>query len=127
MRRGAWSAAVIGAASLMAVIPTSIFAQSPQPSPPIFKAVMVDTICADVNYDGAINIGDAKFLIDGVFKCGPTPQPYCIGDLNGDGVYNIADAIYLINHIFRGGPPPEPCCVDAVDRTTIQRLVKCGG
>ncbi len=88
---------------------------------------MVDTICGDVNYDGAINIGDVTYLINGVFKCGPAPQPWCLGDLNGDGTYNIGDAVYLIIHIFGGGPPPEPCCTEAVDQTTIQRLVKCGG
>jgi hypothetical protein len=119
-------AAFVAAAALLIVIPAPTLAQSPLPSP-AFTAATVDTICGDVNYDGAINIGDVTFLINGVFKCGPSPQPWCLGDLNGDGTYNIGDALYLINHIFRGGPPPEPCCTEAVDQTTIQRLVKCGG
>lgn len=125
MRKGAWSAVVIAAAILLVVIPTPTLAQSLQS--PGLKAVAVDTICGDVNYDGSVNIGDVEYLIGGVFKCGPAPQPWCLGDLNGDGTYNIGDAVYLLVHIFKGGPPPVPCCTEAVDRTTIQRLVKCGG
>lgn len=118
--------AAIATICVMFVIPASTWAQTPQPPPPSFNAAMVDTVCADVNYDGAINMGDVIFLISGVFKCGPAPQPYCIGDANGDGTYNIGDALYLLAYIFRGGPPPQPCCLDAADQTTIQRLVKCG-
>lgn len=118
--------AVIATIFVMLVIPASTWAQTPQSPSPGLNATTVDTVCADVNYDGAINMGDVIFMIDGVFKCGPAPQPLCIGDANGDGGYNIGDAIYMISYIFRGGPPPEPCCLDAADQTAIQRLVKCG-
>jgi hypothetical protein len=67
--------------------------------------------CGDANSDQAVNVADAVFLINYVFKGGPEPVPVCIGDANGDGVVNIGDAVYLIAHIFSGGPPPvEGCC-----------------
>ena len=106
--------------------PAATYAQSPQTPPPSFNASMVDTICADVNYDGAVNMADAIYLIGAIFKCWAAPQPYCLADANGDSVVNIADAIYVIAYIFRGGPPPQACCPDAANQTIFERLVKCG-
>ncbi len=63
-------------------------------------------IMGDANGDGAINIGDAIFLISHIFKGGPAPDPMEAGDANCDGNINIADPVYLIDYIFRGGPPP---------------------
>jgi len=127
MRNGVWLFVVILTAFITLIIPASSQAQSSQPSIPSFNAMMVDTICADVNYDGVVNIGDAIFIMEGVFKCGPAPQPYCLGDVNDDGACNIGDTVYLLNYIFRGGPAPMPCCTEAIDRTIMQRSVKCGG
>jgi M6 family metalloprotease-like protein len=68
-------------------------------------------LCGDANGDGTVNVGDAVYLINYIFKGGPAPDPLCSGDANGDGVVNIADAVYLINYIFKGGlPPVVPCC-----------------
>ncbi|UCD29676.1 MAG: hypothetical protein JSV03_04125 [Planctomycetota bacterium] len=68
--------------------------------------------CGDPNGDKAINIADAVFIINYIFKGGPAPDPLCIGDANGDGSINVADAVYLINYIFKGGPAPvEDCCL----------------
>lgn len=68
-------------------------------------------VCGDANGDGGVNIADAVFLVNNVFKDGPSPDPLCAGDSNGDDTVNIADAVYLINLIFRDGDPPvEPCC-----------------
>ncbi len=76
---------------------------SPQSGSPI--------ICGDANSDGAVNVGDAVFLIGYVFQGGDAPNPYCIGDANGDDATNVGDAVYLIGYIFKGGPPPvEDCC-----------------
>ncbi len=127
MRSRALSLSVIITASFMILTSASLQAQSSQPPLPAFNAVTVDTICGDVNYDGEIDISDALYILNGVFKCGPPPQPLCIGDVNGDGFCNVGDTVYLIEYIFKGGPGPEPCCTEAVDKTTMQRSVKCGG
>ena len=60
----------------------------------------------DANSDGYVNVGDAVFLINFVFKGGPAPEPYEFGDANCDATVNVGDAVYLVNYIFRGGPPP---------------------
>jgi hypothetical protein len=127
MRSRALSLSVIITASLIIITPASLQAQSSQPPLPSFNAAMVDTICGDVNYDGAIDISDAVFIMNSVFRCGPLPQPVCLGDVNADGGCNIGDTVYLLNYIFKSGPAPEPCCTEAVDRTIMQRSDKCGG
>ncbi len=60
----------------------------------------------DANGNGAVDVGDAVFLINYVFKGGPAPEPESLGDANCDGNVDVADAVYLINYIFRSGPPP---------------------
>jgi len=68
-------------------------------------------ICGDANDDEAINLADAVFIINYVFKGGTPPDPLCVADANGDGAVNLAEAVHLINYIFKGGPPPvDPCC-----------------
>lgn len=61
----------------------------------------------DPNGDTSVNVGDAVYLINRVFKGGPQPQP-CndTGDVNCDGNVNIGDGVYLINHVFKGGLAP---------------------
>jgi hypothetical protein len=67
--------------------------------------------CGDANSDGAVNVGDAVFLINFVFKSGPAPTPLCVGEANGDDQTNVGDAVYMINFVFKGGPAPvEGCC-----------------
>ena len=65
-------------------------------------------ICGDANGDKAINVGDAVYVINYVFKGGAAPTPAAAGDGNCDGATNVGDAVYVINFIFRGGSPP--CC-----------------
>jgi len=65
-----------------------------------------DFIPGDANGDFAVNIGDAVYMIDYIFKGGPPPEPLEVGDFNCDGDINVGDAVYLINFIFKGGPPP---------------------
>lgn len=67
--------------------------------------------CGDVTAEGAVDVGDAIFLINYIFKNGLAPDPLCFGDATGDGRCNVADAVYVIIHIFNSGPAPvEPCC-----------------
>lgn len=64
-------------------------------------------LTGDANGDGSIDVADAVFLINYVFKGGPGPDPYESGDANCDGAVNLGDAVYLIAYVFKGGPGPE--------------------
>ncbi|MEE9442854.1 MAG: M28 family peptidase [candidate division Zixibacteria bacterium] len=63
-------------------------------------------IDGDANGDDNVNVGDAVFLINHVFKQGPAPYPLISGDANCDDDVNVGDAVYIINHVFKGGPEP---------------------
>ncbi|MEE9441934.1 MAG: M6 family metalloprotease domain-containing protein [candidate division Zixibacteria bacterium] len=67
-----------------------------------------DYICGDANGDRDTNVGDAVFVINFVFKGGPTPIPLEGGDANCDGNTDVGDAVYVINHVFKDGP--AACC-----------------
>ncbi len=69
--------------------------------------------CGDANADTAINIGDAIFIINYVFKGGDEPVPMTAGDANGDCIVNVGDAVAIINYIFKGGDYPvcNPECI----------------
>ncbi|MEZ5358184.1 MAG: GEVED domain-containing protein [Candidatus Zixiibacteriota bacterium] len=67
-------------------------------------------ICGNADNSGSINIGDAVYLLNFIFRGGPAPYPYCVGDANGDMGINVGDVIYLIGYIFRGAPPPPHFC-----------------
>ncbi|MCP4569949.1 MAG: PQQ-binding-like beta-propeller repeat protein [FCB group bacterium] len=67
-------------------------------------------ICGDANNDQAINVGDAVYLINYVFKSGPAPDPLASGETNCDGSVNVGDAVYLINYVFKGGAEPCSAC-----------------
>ena len=63
----------------------------------------------DCNADGIINIGDVLYLINYLYKNGPSPLPFWTGDVNCDREVNLADVVYLINYLFRQGPAPGDC------------------
>ena len=69
-------------------------------------------LCGDANDDGLINVGDAVYIINYIFKGGSAPSPLCYGDTNGDDGVDVGDAVYLINYIFKGGPAPIYGCCD---------------
>ncbi len=62
----------------------------------------------DANRDGVVNIGDAVFIINYVFKSGPESYPVYASDANCDQSVNIGDTVYLVNFIFKSGN--KPCC-----------------
>jgi plastocyanin len=74
----------------------------------IFVNPPIVYVCGDANHDTKINVGDAVYIINYVFRGGPAPNPLGAGDANCDGHINVGDAVYLITYIFRGGP--APCC-----------------
>ncbi len=65
-------------------------------------------ICGDADGGGSVNVGDAVYIINYIFKGGPAPDPPEAGDADCNGTINVSDAAYLVNFIFKGGPPP--CC-----------------
>jgi aminopeptidase YwaD len=66
-------------------------------------------ISGDANTDGSVNIGDATYLINFIFRGGPEPYPELAGDANADWALGVGDAVYLVNYVFKGGSPPEGC------------------
>jgi hypothetical protein len=63
-------------------------------------------MCGDANGDETVDVADAVYLINYVFKSGPAPDPEASGDSNADGAVDVADAVYTINYVFKSGPPP---------------------
>ncbi len=62
---------------------------------------------ADANYDGVVNVGDATYIINYIFKGGQGPRPvWESGDANCDGHVNVGDATFIVNYVFKGGPSP---------------------
>ncbi len=64
-------------------------------------------LCGDANSDLSVNVADAVYIINFVFKEGPAPDPLEAGDTNCDLATNIGDAVYLISYVFNEGA--EPC------------------
>ncbi len=61
----------------------------------------------DVNGDAAVDVADAVYMINWIFKSGPAPDRISEADTNCDGETDISDAVYIIAYIFKSGP--EPC------------------
>jgi hypothetical protein len=64
-------------------------------------------IVGDSNRDGLVNVGDAAYTLNYIFREGPPPSPYEAGDANCDILVNVGDVVFTINYIFREGPPPS--------------------
>lgn len=68
--------------------------------------VKVQPRSGDANCSHRVDVGDAVFLINHVFKSGPPPAFRFGGDANCNGNVNVADAVVLINFIFNAGEQP---------------------
>jgi hypothetical protein len=66
----------------------------------------VGTKAGDVTGDGLVDLGDAIFLLNYLYKGGPAPDPLSLADLNCDGQVEMGDVVYLVNYLYKGGPPP---------------------
>jgi len=65
-------------------------------------------ICGDANGNMSLDIMDAVFVINYLYKDGARPVPMEASDTNGNGSVDVMDAVYLINYLYKGGP--EPYC-----------------
>jgi hypothetical protein len=73
-------------------------------------SVLFNCLCTgNANGDEIMDVADAIFLLNYLFKGGPAPSPMLIGNVNCDGTVDVGDAIYLLNYLFKAGPPPK-CC-----------------
>lgn len=68
--------------------------------------IVREFIRGDVNNDSVVDLGDAIYLINYLYRYGPEPMPWETGDVNCDGIIDLGDVVYLINYLFRDGPPP---------------------
>ena len=64
----------------------------------------------DANQDWQVNILDAVFLINFLYKGGPAPIPIVMGDVNGSCSINLLDITHIINYLYKGGPTPVVGC-----------------
>ncbi len=76
-----------------------------------FAVASCCVVAGDANNDTHVNVGDAVFMINYVFKGGPPPPCKDQGDANHDCHLNVGDAVYLINYVFKAGPAPGCGCV----------------
>jgi hypothetical protein len=60
----------------------------------------------DVNANGTVDLGDAIYILNYLFKGGTDPCPMEAGDVNCTGQVDLGDAIFLLNYLFKGGPGP---------------------
>jgi len=83
----------------------------------IYIAKLYDSPCCmspgDANNDTKVNVGDAVFMINLVFKAGPAPMCKDQGDANHDCRLNVGDAVFLINYVFKAGTAPKCGCIDS--------------
>jgi len=63
-------------------------------------------VAGDVTGDDLVDIADAVFLLNYLFRSGPAPDPLEKGDINWDGEITLSDALYLLNYLYKGGPAP---------------------
>jgi hypothetical protein len=77
----------------------------------------------DPNADGRVDISDAIFLLNWLFRGKPGPGCADAADTNDSGVVDLSDSVAVFNFLFYGSrPPPNPgpaaCGVD----TTLDNL-----
>ncbi len=89
---------------LLAVVEMAFVAISP--------SVVVAAECGDADGDGAVNISDATYILQYIFRNGRAPAPGT-SDVDLCGSTNVSDALYIHRYIFAGGPAPcqgsDPC------------------
>jgi hypothetical protein len=67
-------------------------------------------MAGDANGDQMVNVADAVYLLNYLYKNGTAPDPMAAGDPNADCSVDVADAIYLLNYLYKNGPAPQSGC-----------------
>lgn len=63
-------------------------------------------IVGDANADLKIDVGDAVYIVNYIFRGGPPPLQPAAADANCDGRINVGDAVYIVHYVFDAGPAP---------------------
>jgi len=64
-------------------------------------------IRGDADGTSSLNLSDAVFTLDHLFRSGPAPPCEDAADADDNGRLDITDAILILDHLFRGGVPPS--------------------
>lgn len=76
----------------------------------------------DANNDGAVNIGDAVWLLNYLFKGGNAPPCPSEGDANADLAINVGDVVLLIKFVFKAGLAPICATISDIDGNVYQAI-----
>jgi hypothetical protein len=72
------------------------------------KSHGIPVICADVNCDGNVGLGDLVYFTTYQYKGGPAPCcPVWRADVTGDGIIGLGDVVYFTTYQYKGGPKPN--------------------
>ncbi|UCD95078.1 MAG: hypothetical protein JSU69_03240 [Candidatus Zixiibacteriota bacterium] len=73
----------------------------------IGTAELPEFLCGDTDGSGVINILDASFVVNYLYRNGPAPDPLLKADVNGSGEINLLDVTATIDYLYRNGPEPD--------------------
>ncbi len=62
--------------------------------------------CGDCNDDGILDLSDAVYILNYLYKSGSAPDPLESGDANGDDLLDLTDAVFILNYLYKSGPAP---------------------
>ena len=71
----------------------------------------------DANHDRELNIADASYLLNYLFREGEEPQCFDAADVNDDGGVDISDTTKLLFVLFDGEKMPAPFPGEGIDST----------
>jgi len=77
----------------------------PRDNMPYFVQIH-NAIRGDANGDQVINVTDVIYMINYLFRHGPSPVSFVSGDANCDDDLGILDVVLLINYLYKEGVTP---------------------
>jgi hypothetical protein len=90
----------------------------------VFRLIGVSNyVRGNPNGDDKVNLADGVWIINELFRGGPSTSCPAAADMNADGTEDAADALYLVLYLFRGGPQPPapfPACGGASDLNDVR-------
>jgi len=96
----------------------------PTTEPGLALAIGIRFLRGDSNVDGEVNLTDAVFTLEWLFRGGRRPDCLDAADSNGSRDVDIADPVYSLNFLFIGGPAPPapfPACGSATAALVCDR------